>query len=356
MSARVVLLLTTALLAGCSSTPTVMRYSFAPGEEARRLMWPSGEEIPRYVYAGTLTGEENFRRVDGERDGGITRALRWLVGLDADTRRADVLQRPGAVVSDEQGRVFVADLSRQAVFVFDAPAGRLHIWEQADGVLRFVAPAGLALDADGGLLVADAELARVLRLDATGRPRGALGDGLLKRPTAVVRDAASGRVFVADAHAHDIKVFDAKGAHVATLGRRGEGAGEFNYPTHLALAGERLLVTDALNNRVQSLSLDGRPLASVGARGLYVGNLVRPKGVAGDGEGNVYVIESLYDTLLVFSPDGEFLLPIGGTGSSTGRFYLPAGVWVDARNRVYVADMFNGRVVVFQFLGGGDGR
>jgi DNA-binding beta-propeller fold protein YncE len=45
------------------------------------------------------------------------------------------------------------------------------------------------------------------------------------------------------------------------------------------------------------------------------------------------------------------MMPIGGTGTATGRFYLPAGVWVDANNRVYVADMFNGRVVLFQFLG-----
>jgi hypothetical protein len=28
-------------------------------------------------------------------------------------------------------------------------------------------------------------------------------------------------------------------------------------------------------------------------------------------------------------------------------------VWTDSRNRVFVADMFNGRVVLFQFLGGG---
>jgi DNA-binding beta-propeller fold protein YncE len=84
-----------------------------------------------------------------------------------------------------------------------------------------------------------------------------------------------------------------------------------------------------------------------------LGQLVRPKGVSVDGDGNVYVIESYYDSLLVFSPRGEFLLPIGGTGTATGRFYLPAGVWVDARNRVHVADMFNGRVVLFQFLGGG---
>jgi DNA-binding beta-propeller fold protein YncE len=90
-----------------------------------------------------------------------------------------------------------------------------------------------------------------------------------------------------------------------------------------------------------------------GAPGLYVGNLVRPKGVAVDNEGHVYVIESYFDHLLVFSRSGEYLLPIGGTGQETGRFFLPAGVWVDARNRVFVADMFNGRVMVFQFLGGG---
>jgi len=90
-----------------------------------------------------------------------------------------------------------------------------------------------------------------------------------------------------------------------------------------------------------------------GARGLVIGNLVRPKGIGVDAEGNVYIVESYYDSLLVFSPRGEFLMPIGGTGTATGRFYLPSGVWVDARNRVHIADMFNGRVVLFQFLGGG---
>jgi len=64
------------------------------------------------------------------------------------------------------------------------------------------------------------------------------------------------------------------------------------------------------------------------------------------------VVESYYDYLLVFNDKGEFLLPIGGTGSGIGEFYLPAGVWTDDRDRVYVADAFNGRVVIFQFLGG----
>ena len=81
-----------------------------------------------------------------------------------------------------------------------------------------------------------------------------------------------------------------------------------------------------------------------------MGNLTRPKGVTVDGVGNVYVIESFHDHLLVFNNKGEFLLPI--QGGDIGRFYLPAGLWSDAQGRIYVADMFNGRIVILQFLGG----
>ena len=152
----------------------------------------------------------------------------------------------------------------------------------------------------------------------------------------------------------DLKVFDDAGTLLRVIGQRGEGAGEFNYPSHLAFVQDELYVTDTLNSRIQVFAArTERPSRRFGSRGLALGNLVRPKGVGVDGEGNVYVVESYYDSLLVFSREGEFLMPIGGTGKSTGRFYLPAGVWVDARNRVHVADMFNGRIVLFQFLGGG---
>jgi DNA-binding beta-propeller fold protein YncE len=204
------------------------------------------------------------------------------------------------------------------------------------------------------LFVADADLGVVARLDARGEPLGVIGRGRLQRPTGLARDPSNGDLYVADTYAHDIKVFDPQGRLLRVLGRRGEGEGEFNFPTHMAFANGSLYVTDTLNSRVQVYdAAAGRWSRRLGSRGLVLGDLVRPKGVSVDSEGNVYVVESYYDSLLVFSPRGEFLLPIGGVGTATGRFYLPAGVWVDGRNRVHVADMFNGRVVLFQFLGGG---
>jgi DNA-binding beta-propeller fold protein YncE len=110
-------------------------------------------------------------------------------------------------------------------------------------------------------------------------------------------------------------------------------------------------VSDTLNARVQVLTIEGEALSKVGQRGLYVGNLVRPKGVTVDDDGNIYVVEGYYDHLLVFNQAAQLLLPIGGTGASIGRFFLPAGVWSDPQNRIFVADMFNGRVLILQYLG-----
>lgn len=339
---------------GCATAPIRADLVFGTeGTGAKRPMWPAPPEVPRYFYAGQLTGEANFRRPEPAQSG-FGEVLRWIAGIVSGSAAPVVLQRPQQGVVDDAGRIYVTDTSRQAVFVFDPAGGELLVWDKADGLRGFVAPSGVALGNRGELLVTDAELGIVVRLDAAGNPLGQIGKGLLKRPTGIARDPLRRLTYVADTYAHDVKVFDDEGRLVNLIGRRGESPGEFNYPSYLAFARGELYVTDTLNNRIQVFSADGDVLQrQFGSRGLYVGNLVRPKGVAVDHEGNVYVMESYYDHLLVFDRLGRFLMAIGGTGTDTGKFYLPAGVWTDSRGRIFVADMFNGRVVVFQFLGGG---
>ncbi|HEY5897337.1 MAG TPA: 6-bladed beta-propeller [Burkholderiales bacterium] len=346
----------TLVLAGCAAhTPAVLHFGMLDAPEGRQVAFPPAPEVPRYLYAGELTGESNFQpNGTAAARSVMRRVFDAITGLDsADAPRSE-LQRPVAgMSSDAEGRIYVTDMSRQAVYVFDQRAGELQIWDRAYGMTPFAAPVGIAAGRDGEVLVVDADLALVARLDRQGNPRGTLGKGLLQRPTGIARDPQTGVLFVADTQAHDVKVFSEDGTFIRTLGRRGDAAGEFNYPTHLAFARGELYVTDTMNSRVQVFGAEGEAFKrQFGGPGLYVGNLVRPKGIALDSEGNAYVIEGYYDHLLVFSDRGELLLPIGGTGSSVGRFFLPNGVWVDARNRVFVADMFNGRVAVFQFLGG----
>ena len=360
-------LLTAVLMSGCASNsvPGVLDFGTGPGvnadgqREIKKVTWPSvtSGETPRYAYAGELYGEENFRRAKRTNTSlgqYFVDAFQWLVGLYEGGKIPITLQRPQSGVVDLVGqRILVTDTSRQAVYVFDQKEGRLDVWENATSVDHFAGPSGIALGAAGEVYVADAELGYVAWLDQEGVSLGVIGKGVLKRPIGLAFDGVTKQLYVADVHAHDVKVFNAEGQLLRTLGQRGEAPGEFNFPTYLALAQGELYVTDTMNARVQVVdALTGQSKRIIGERGLNMGNLVRPKGVAVDTDGNVYVVESYHDYLLVYNRNGDLLLPIGGTGSGIGQFYLPTSVWTDASNRIFVADMFNGRVAIFQFLGG----
>lgn len=341
-------------LSGCAEVKYVMHLDpdYRNNTPATAPVWPAAPEKPRYRYVGQLLGEENFVSDEAQQRNAGLKLWYWLVGLFESGEKKITLKRPQSGTVDEQGRIYVTDVSNGAVFVFDQGTGKLLVWNQAQDGQNFITPIGIVVGAEGQLLVADADLGRVFRLDRNGKPLGNFGQDILKRPTGLARDAKRGRVYVSDTHAHDIKVFDDSGGLLEIIGNRGEGAGELNFPTHLVFADDKLYVADTMSARVQIFDSDGKPAGSMGQRGLVFGNFTRPKGVTVDGEGNLYVVESYYDNLLVFNGQGEFLIPIGGTGKEIGQFYLPAGVWSDTQDRIYVADMFNGRIVIFQFLGG----
>ena len=354
-NASLILLACLLCLPGCAPTKYVMQVD--PGYRAGSIapVFPAAPETPRYRYAGQLLGEDNFVVDGADKRGAGIKLFHWLVGLIGIGEEKVMLKRPQSGAVDAEGRVYVTDIGNQAVFVFDQLVGKLLVWDQAEKNKTFATPIGIAIGAGGQILVADAELGRVFRLDRDGKPLGSFGQGTLNRPTGLARDAQRGRIYVSDTPAHDVKVFDDDGRLLQTIGRRGEGEGELNFPTHLSFAGDKLYVADSMNARVQIFDAQGKAAGTLGRRGLYIGNLTRPKGVTVDGSGNIYVVESFYDHLLVFNGQGDFLLPITGDGQKGGQFYLPAGVWSDQNGRIYVADMYNGRIVIFQFLGGDQG-
>ena len=63
-------------------------------------------------------------------------------------------------------------------------------------------------------------------------------------------------VYVLDEQARHVRVYDSDGTYVKTLGRDGEGPGEFNVPIGLAISNGRLLVRDPANGRVQLFVLE----------------------------------------------------------------------------------------------------
>ncbi len=77
-------------------------------------------------------------------------------------------------------------------------------------------------------------------------------------PAGMAVDAA-GNIYVLDSGNHRIQKFGPDGKYLTTMGRRGQGPGEFLYPSRLDIddAGY-LYVSDPHNNRVQVLTPDGK--------------------------------------------------------------------------------------------------
>ncbi len=302
-------------------------------------VWPAPPDPPRIRWIGSIASD---------RDAGVKRSWFDRIRTTMTGEAARRLQKPLALCPLPEGGFLVSDPGAAAVYETRPQSGQFRVFA-AGG--RLVSPVGIARTATGEVWVADADRGVLVRYGARGNWKGEGGAGLLVRPAGIACDATGERIYVADAHAHRISVFDARGRHVADLGRRGTGPGEFNFPTDVkVLPTGDLLVCDAMNCRIQRLRPDGTPLGAFGRAGDGRGDFGRPKGVAVDRDGHVYVVDTLYDVVQIFDAEGRLLLVIGGTGAGAGQFNLPAGIAIGADQRVYVADTANGRVQVFQYL------
>ena len=132
-------------------------------------------------------------------------------------------------------------------------------------------------------------------------------------------------------------------AFVAAWGNKGEGEGQFNDPTGIAISETQVFVSDARNGRIQVFDLKGKFLRSFATPGDKPGELGRPMNLTVR-DGALYVAEYFNDRIQVFSLDGTPKRIIGKAGAGPGEFNAPGGVAVDGDGAIYVADFYNHRI------------
>ena len=343
--------ITLLLLSGCSTAS--IKYPFQmPGIDSSNqdnIVWPSPPEVPRYAFIGHLYGESNTAKID-QHGSSLSRFVTALVGIDEDKKDLVDLIQPQQISSDNNGRIYVADAGRQSIFVFDERMSEFLIWNGDNLNIPFQSPVGVTL-ADDSIWVTDSELSLIYQFSNDGELVKAFGKGIVERPTGITHDPGTNRIFVSDTAESNIKVFNTKGELIDVWGHVGTKDAELNHPTFIIFRQNKLYVADSLNARIQIFDDLGQYQNTLGQRGMYVGNLARPKGIALDSDGNIYVSESYYDHVLIFNDQGELLMSLGGSGYNPGQFSQPTGLWVDNNDRLFVSDMLNSRVSVFQYLG-----
>jgi hypothetical protein len=106
-----------------------------------------------------------------------------------------------------------------------------------------------------------------------------------------------------------------------------------------------------MNSRVQAFDGEGRFKSRIGAGGDAPGSFGRPKGVAVDSFGHVYIVDALFDNIQIFDSEGRFLLNLGESGNKPGQFWLPNGIAISGQNEIFVADSYNHRLQVLRYIG-----
>lgn len=106
-------------------------------------------------------------------------------------------------------------------------------------------------------------------------------DIVFQNPRGVAVDA-KGLVYVADADAHHLKVFGADGKFLRTIGRKGQGPGEFQGPEFVEIGGGRIYIWESMNRRISALDAEGKFIASTpfnpGAFGVFIRMRALPDG------------------------------------------------------------------------------
>jgi DNA-binding beta-propeller fold protein YncE len=319
----------------------------APPENTTALVWPQPPQQKRVVYLRQIRGVDDVLGI----------AKRSWVDRAAGAKKAaprQSLSSPYGVVTDSQGRIYVADSANHTVFVFDVEQKRVE-FRGDHAPAKLAMPIGLAIDRGDRLFVSDSFLHQVTCFNSDGQVRAVFGMHDLERPGGIALDSARNRLYVADAKANRVAVFDTQSFRKlgligapSTPGKSEDG--KFSAPTNVAVDAQgRLYVTDTWNHRVQVFSPDGKFVRAFGSEGSSPGSFVRPKGIALDSEGHIYVADAEFNNFQVFNPDGQPLLAVGDCGADPGQFALIAGMWIDKNNRIYVTDQWRGRVQVFQY-------
>jgi DNA-binding beta-propeller fold protein YncE len=261
---------------------------------------------------------------------------------------------PASVAFDAKGHMLVLTRGAQPFFEFDERGSFIRAF--GDGL--FVRAHGLQFDADGNIWATDVGAHVVYKLDTQGQvqltlgTKGAAGEWneatgsrKLNEPNDVAF-SRNGDVFVVQGHTPgpggDARVlkFDKQGRFVKSWGGKGKGTGRFDVAHAVAVDAQgRLWVADRENQRIQIFDAEGTFIREIKYAGL-------PCGLEFKGQ-YLYMVNGFAGQILRLDLSGKVLAATGKAGTGAGEFGEAHAIAVSPKGDIYVADPVNSALLKF---------
>jgi sugar lactone lactonase YvrE len=300
-------------LSGCATGP----------KKQGPLFYPNLPTPPRIQHLKTISNVNDLK-------GGGGNLAAFILGGSINESSVD---KPyGLAVHGS--KIYVVDTSNAGYAIFDLREKDFRfVIGSGGGSLN--KPINIEIDKDGSKYIADTVRKQVITFDRDDNYVRAYGlEGQFK-PSDIALD--EDRLYVADIQDSKIHVLDK---------RTGEALFSFPpddknspahlaHPTNIALHNNHIYVSDSTGARVNKYTTLGEYVATIGSMGVKPGQLARPKGIAVDKEGNLYVVDAAFDNVQIFSEEGKLLLFFGQPGYERRNINLPSTVVLDYNNNEY---------------------
>ncbi len=234
---------------------------------------------------------------------------------------ASVFDGPYGVAVQADGKILIADTNNNAIKRMDADG--TNIVTLGSG---FSAPHGVAIQSDGKIVVADYNNSAIKRMDADGKNIEILGSGFsFPRGVAI---QSGGKIVVADSNNNVIKRMNANGSNIEVL-----GVGGFNFPSGVAIQSDgKIIVADLDNNAIKRMDADGKNIETLGS-GFSV-----PNDVVIQSDGKIVVADLGNNSIKRMDADGKNIETLGS------GFSYPGGVAIQSDGKILVADTYNNAI------------
>lgn len=295
------------VLAGCAGERSAMQ---GP------VFFPS-PTLPRVQY---LMGINSSADVEGE----VNKVSLLSLGVQQDKQPRPIIKPFG--ITTARNKVYVADIAGQ-VAIMDLANKKFELLKGDRELGKTKKPVAVAVDEAGFIYVADVGRKEVLVYDAEGEFLRAVGGELGATPADVAVD--EDRIYILDSKGAAIRALDrVTGEHVGDVTKNLEGDNRLSLPINFTLDRGTFYVTNAGTGKVTSLDRDGNFIGSFGKLGDGYGQFSRPKGVAVGKAGEVFVVDAGFQNAQIFTEKGRLLMFFGGNTIPVGGMNIPAGITV----------------------------
>ncbi len=297
-----------ALLGGCAAK--------APLEP---LFWPTSPDLPRVQYLRAIKDSTDV----------VELSTFSLLTLGEDTTKAIAIGKPFGIAV-RKGTIYLTDTVASDLLIIDLIGKKMSRLPGNVNHGKLKKPAGVAVDDEGNIYVADTARNQVLQYNAKGEFVQPVGADINMRPTDVkieeeylyVTDSANNRILVLNRRSGEL---------LREIGKEAPDNFKLSFPMGLATDDKGMLYTTNFDGKIVAFDRDGHFLKGFGRLGQSFGDFGRPRGVAVDKEGLIYVVDAAMQHVQVFDEHFRLLMYFGGPGTR-GSLNVPAGIAISTEN------------------------